>query len=168
MMIDESLFPLGLVAANALLLAATAFALSAARREIARLRKSAESPAAFGLPAEPYDDLELRRMFDRRCTMLEQRLERLVAGRTATSQARELPAAAPRKNESLVDYAMRMAAGGATLDDLVRGCGLNRGEAQLLLRLNASRRAFACHGRHGSRTARRAVGVTRPAAACAS
>jgi len=140
MIMDESLFPLGLVAANALLLAAAAFALSAARREIARLRKSAESPAAFGLPAEPYDDLELRRMFDRRCTMLEQRLERLVAGRVASPQTRELPAAAPRKNESPVDYAMRMAAGGASLDDLVRGCGLNRGEAQLLLRLNASRR----------------------------
>ncbi len=146
MMIDEMLMQHGLLLANAILLAAAALALARGRTELRRMRAFLTSPAAAAMQADPYDDRELRRMFDRRCTMLEARLEQLVerhARRTGVAAA--LP---PQKNELPVEYAVRMAQSGAGLDDLVRGCGLNRGEAQLLLRLHARRRETGGRAAH--------------------
>lgn len=90
-------------------------------------------------PVERFDDRELRRMFDRRLTILEERLIRILRENTKKAP---LPVP-PLKNELPVEYAVRMARSGASVDDLVRGCGLNIGEAQLLLRLHASQRAPA-------------------------
>lgn len=146
MIIDAYLMQYGLLLANALLLAAAAIALTRARAELRRMTAFQSSPAAAAMQAEPYDDRDLRRMFDRRCTMLEARLQQLVE-RHATTAASG-PVLPPQKNELPVDYAVRMARSGAGLDDLVRGCGLNRGEAQLLLRLHASRRTTADPAAH--------------------
>lgn len=141
----DDLMNYGLLCATALLLAAAAIALVRAICEIRRLRAFADSPAAAALAPLPYDDRDLRRMFDRRCTMLEARLTQLV-----DNHARQLPAAGlpPQKNEMPVEYAVRMAQSGAGLDDIVRGCGLNKGEAQLLLRLHRTRRTPAVPAEH--------------------
>lgn len=137
MTIEEFAPQYGLLLSNAILLAAAAIALVRARAEARRLRSLFDSPLAAALAPEPYDDRELRRMFDRRCSMLEKRLELLVERSTRDAQAAPLPAVPPQKNEMPVQYAVRMARSGASIDDLVRGCGLNKGEAQLLLRLHA-------------------------------
>lgn len=88
---------------------------------------------------ERFDDRELRRMFDRRLTILEERLVQILR---ESQKPAALPVP-PLKNELPVEYAVRMARSGASVDDLVRGCGLNIGEAQLILRLHASTRAPA-------------------------
>ncbi len=145
---EEFLLQYGLLLANAILLAGAALALLRNRAESRRLRALFDSPLAAALAPETYDDRELRRMFDRRCTMLEKRLEQLVerSSRAAADAAR--PALPPQKNELPVEYAVRMARSGASIDDLVRGCGLNRGEAQLLLRLHANKSAPATPATH--------------------
>ena len=143
MTIDDSILQYGLLLANAILLAAAALALVRGRAEARRLRALFDSPLAAALAPEPYDDRELRRMFDRRCSMLEKRLELLVERSSQAAQARPLAAVPPQKNELPVEYAVRMARNGASIDDLVRGCGLNKGEAQLLLRLHSRKPAQA-------------------------
>ena len=141
----DFLLTYGLLCANALLLAAAAIALVRARVELHRLRAFHDSPAAAALAPMPYDDRELRRMFDRRCTMLEARLTQLVENHPSRLPNAAVP---PQKNELPVEYAVRMAQSGAGLDDLVRGCGLNKGEAQLLLRLHRTKKVSAVPAAH--------------------
>lgn len=139
MMIEQIDWQAALAASNVLLIGITAIALLRTRREMRRNRRALAAVANRVAAAEPYDDRELRRMFDRRLTMLQKYLEQQVETnlqKTAEPPVTEglLP---PRKNELPVEYAARMARGGASVDDLVRGCGLNKGEAQLLMRLHA-------------------------------
>ncbi|MBT8085201.1 MAG: DUF2802 domain-containing protein [Woeseia sp.] len=112
------------------------------------LNAYAENVLTLPAPVAAYDDTDLRRMVDRRMTMFEARLTKLV---TEQQNALPLVAAAPvppLKNELPVEYAVRMARSGATVDDLVRGCGLNIGEAQLLLRMHAVKRTSEESARH--------------------
>ncbi|ANO51064.1 DUF2802 domain-containing protein [Woeseia oceani] len=138
MYIDDAFWQYSLLLANALLLGAAALVIVRLRRELHTMREFWTSPAMAAMQPEPYDDRDLRRMFDRRLTMLQKYVEQQVAARP--NMVAESPAAvAPRSNELPVEYATRMARAGASEDDLVRGCGLNKGEAQLLMRLHAGR-----------------------------
>ena len=138
MYIDDAFWQYALLLSNALLLGAAALVIVRLRRELHAMREFWTSPAMAAMQPEPYDDRDLRRMFDRRLTMLQKYVEQQVAARPTTVV--ESPAAvAPRSNELPVEYATRMAQAGASVDDLVRGCGLNKGEAQLLMRLHAGR-----------------------------
>lgn len=87
-----------------------------------------------------YDDTDLRRMIDRRMTMLEARTRKLIEKQMLIESTGRAAPVTPLKNELPVEYAVRMARAGASVEDLVQSCGLNVGEAQLLLRLHASRR----------------------------
>lgn len=136
MTIDDSFWQYGLLLSNALLIGAAGLAVVRVRSELRATRAFWSSPAGTAMQPEPYDDRDLRRMFDRRITMFEKYLEQQIISRAAV--AAEAPAVTPRNSEPPVEYAVRMVRSGASADDLVRGCGLNKGEADLLMRLHAN------------------------------
>lgn len=142
----EYFLQFGLPLANSVMLVACLWTCARTQREVQQQGNAAEILPQLLAPAEPYDDQELRRMVDRRLTIFEERLLHTVRQQQKpVSVAAPVP---PLKNELPVEYAVRMARSGAGVDDLVRGCGLNIGEAQLLLRLHSSARAPAtavCH-----------------------
>ncbi len=127
-----------LLAANALLLCAAALELLRVRRIVRRLRTAAAETG----PAAPPEATErqaarLPEGFEARLLAgLDERiasLERIAAGLAANppAGAKSAPAAPG------FAHAVRMAQGGASVDDLGRICGLNRGAAELLIRLYA-------------------------------
>ncbi len=136
MTIDDSFWQYALLLPNALLIAAAGLAVVRVRNELRATRAFWSSPAMTAMQPEPYDDRDLRRMFDRRITMFEKYLEQQIVSRTES--AAESPTTSQRNNELPVEYAVRMVRSGACADDLVRGCGLNKGEADLLMRLHAN------------------------------
>ena len=136
MTIDDTFWQYALLLSNAFLVAAAALAVIRVRSEMRTMREFWASPAMLAMQAEPYDDRDLRRMFDRRISMLQRYVEQQIESRAEADLERS-PAMAPRGNEPPVEYATRMARAGASLDDLIRSCGLNKGEAQLLIRLHA-------------------------------
>jgi Protein of unknown function (DUF2802) len=136
MIFDDSFWQYGLLLSNALLIAAAGIAVIRIRSEMRAARAFWSSPAVSAMQPEPYDDRDLRRMVDRRITMLEKYLEHQIESRAA--DVPEPAVLAPHKSEMPVEYAVRMARAGASADDLVRGCGLNKGEAELLMRLHAN------------------------------
>lgn len=136
MIIEEFSWQYALLLSNALMLCAVGFAASRMRREMQATREFWQSPAAAAMQAESYDDRDLRRMVDRRMTMLEKFLEQLIESKAGLGAESTINRPL-QKHDVPVDHAVRMARSGASLDDLVRGCGLNKGEAQLLMRLHA-------------------------------
>lgn len=142
MIIEQFSWQYALLFSNALMLCAVGLAAVRMRRELQATREFWQSPAASAMQAEAYDDRDLRRMVDRRMTMLEKFLEQLIDSKAGLGA--DVAANRPlQKHEVPVDYAVRMARSGASVDDLVRGCGLNKGEAQLLMRLHACTRSVS-------------------------
>jgi len=131
-----------LLIANAMLIGAAALAVVQIRREFRQSRAFWTSPAAVAMQPAAYDDRELRRMVDRRITMLEKYIERYYSHpmppATTVPGTDDVAVTIQRQNELPMEYAVRMVKSGAAMDDLVRGCGLNLGEAQLLMRLHAA------------------------------
>ncbi len=119
-----------LLAANLLLLGVTAIELLRVRRIVARYRRPA--PETAGTPATTAEDVA------RLLGALEERIAELrqLAGELARSG--QAPALAER-HDSAFDDAVRLARRGAQAAELSRSCGLNRGEAELMQRLYASR-----------------------------
>lgn len=120
------------------LLGATALLAAAASLSIVRFQKKVRDSAAFwnsptgaavqaAAPAPPAQDADLAAQIGE----LRQVIEALVA--------REKEPAATPFTESRVSNAVLLAKQGANVRDLVQACGLNAGEAQLLLRLHAPR-----------------------------
>jgi hypothetical protein len=133
---DDALWQYLMLIANAFLIGAAALAVLRVQRELASLRQFWQSPAAVALMGDSYDDRGLRRMIDQRFLDLRAHLDSSPpAAAVAAPQA--LPP--PPPGAMPLDYATRMARAGASVDDVVRGCGLNRGEAQLLIRLHSSK-----------------------------
>lgn len=128
-MISQLLQADALLAANALLLGAAAIELMRVKRIVRRCRDARPAAAtASEHTGRLLDGL------DERLEALAQAVDEL-ARRERTAERRPPPAAPVR-----VD-AVRMAKNGATPEELARACGLNRGEAELLVRLHAARRA---------------------------
>lgn len=140
MMTNLEIFLLyGLQLLITVLLAACTWNCIRLRLEVAeRVAAADDSPPAPVVAS--FDDRELRRMFDRRLTILEERLLQTVRQQNKQTPAAPSAPVPPLKNELPVEYAVRMARSGAGVDDLVQGCGLNIGEAQLLLRLHSTNR----------------------------
>jgi hypothetical protein len=120
-MTGELISATALLAANALLLGATAIELMRVRHIARRWR---ERPVA----AEGQGSMEEARQL---LGALDERIAELKRLAAAVAPAEAAPPAAP------FDRAARLARSGANADELVRACGLNRGAAELLVRLHA-------------------------------
>ncbi len=128
-MMSELLQADALLAANALLLGAAAIELLRVKRIVRRCRDARPAAAAV-----PEDTGRLLDSLDERLAALGRAVDELA--RRERAPERRPPPAAPVR----VD-AVRLAKNGATPEELARACGLNRGEAELLVRLHAARRA---------------------------
>jgi hypothetical protein len=134
----ELLMLYGLQLLITVLLAACTWHCIRLRLEVAQQGAATQRPPPATV--EQFDDRELRRMFDRRLTILEERLLHTVRQQQKPVPLSPQAPVPPLKNELPVEYAVRMARSGAGVNDLVQGCGLNIGEAQLLLRLHSNTR----------------------------
>ena len=136
MSIDSALTTNLLLFSNAALLAAATIALLRFRSQARRFEKFWDSPTGVSLADEqalkaqpeprpaPQPDPEL----ERRVAEL-QSVVRTLASKNAI--ARE-----PAEPGLPIENAVRMAKRGASIDDLIRNCGLNIGEAQLMRKLH--------------------------------
>lgn len=131
-----------LLFANAALLAGAAIALVRFRKQARRFEMFWDSPTGVSLadtqsinaqtaPAAPATNPRL----ERRVTEL-QSVVRTLARKEQVD--RELP-----ETNLPIENAVRMAKHGASIDDLIRTCGLNIGEAQLMRKLHGKTRAVA-------------------------
>lgn len=140
MTIDDSFWQYALLLSNAFLVAAAALAVIRSRSEMRAMREFWTSPAMLAMQPEAYDDRDLRRMLDRRITMLQKYVEQKIESRD-DEETGTTTAIIRRGNELPIEYAARMARAGASVEDLIRGCGLNKGEAELLMRLHAGQQS---------------------------
>lgn len=117
-----------LLVANAALIVAAAFAVMRMERSAREPREFWSSPTGQAMRDNLPGGKSEQRVL----------LERIQALQAAVSELQQK--AAPALPERIVDLslsrAVRMAKRGAKADELVRDCGLNRGEAELLCRLH--------------------------------
>ena len=136
MMIDSETMTNLLLFSNAVLLGAATIALVRFRSQARRFEKFWDSPTGVSLAdeqalnAQPKPTPEPRR---------NPELERRVA--ELQSVVRSLAKQDPTPREPVepglpIENAVRMAKHGASIDDLIRSCGLNIGEAQLMRKLH--------------------------------
>lgn len=121
----------------ALLLGAAAIAILRFQNQCRRFEEFWNSPTGSALandqPADEQPRPQANRHLERRVSEL-QSVVRTLAKReqqTTTQADTRLP----------IENAVRMARHGASIDDLVRGCGLNIGEAQLMRKLHGKGQA---------------------------
>lgn len=124
-----------------LLLVSTALLAGAASVSIARFQKKARDAAAFwnsptgaAVQADAGHGEHAENELAEQIAGLREAIEALVRERAAQTAA---PSATPK-----MDNAILLAKQGASVTDLVQCCGLNVGEAKLLLRLHGSRAAL--------------------------
>lgn len=119
-----------LLIANATLLAAAIIAIVRFRKQARRFEKFWDSPTGVSLAdtqslaSQPQPNPQL----ERRVTEL-QSVVRTLAKKGQVGRE-------PVDNKLPIDNAVRMARHGASIDELIRNCGLNLGEAQLLRKLH--------------------------------
>jgi len=117
-----------LLVANAALIVAAAFALMRAERAINEPKEFWASPTGQAMRDAQSGRTEHREL-----------LEQVDGLRAAVSDIRKQATEVPP--ERVVDIslgrAVRLAKRGASVDELARNCGLNRGEAELMRRLHA-------------------------------
>ncbi|MDX1498770.1 MAG: DUF2802 domain-containing protein [Woeseiaceae bacterium] len=139
MTMTEDMIPLyALLIANAALLAAVGLALAKYRRQLDRFERFWSSPTGAALAqsaAEPAPRPQAMRHLERRVGEL-QRVIRTLETRPAVAETRPTP-------KLPIENAVRMAQHGASIDDLVKSCGLNIGEAQLMRKLHGRKGAAA-------------------------
>lgn len=124
-----------LLACNALVAAAAAFAISRFQRTLRRNDAFWRSPTGAALAAPPSADSDLLGFLDHRLRIMQTRIETLATNRPANTVPVSTPPSAD-KNGLPFDYAVRMARQGAGIEELVRGCGLSRAEAKLIHRVH--------------------------------
>ncbi len=121
-----------LLIANAALLAAAIIAIVRFRNQARRFEKFWDSPAGVSLAdtqsLNASADLQANPALEKRVAELQSVVQMLArkeeSGRDATDSSRP------------IENAVRMAKHGASIDELVRNCGLNIGEAQLMRKLH--------------------------------
>ena len=122
-----------LIIANAALLAAAAIAVVRVRRQMRRFEKFWNSPTGVSLasrePVQEQPRPQANRHLERRVTELQRVVKTLAR--------REQPAVKPVDGSLPIENAVRMARHGASIDELVRSCGLNIGEARLMQKLHS-------------------------------
>ena len=130
-----------LLIANAAMLAAAIIAITRFRKQATRFERFWDSPAGVSLAdtqaleaqAKPPSDPEL----EKRVAELQSAVRSLANDNRM--EYKENEARLPIEN------ALRMAKHGASIEDLMRSCGLNIGEAQLMRKLHGQSRV-AKHG----------------------
>ena len=114
---------------NALLLAASVLALTRFQNLIRSSLDFWRSPTGDAMRSGPGEMAIDQIMAERLLT-----LQRTVEGLEMGDHARPIAA----RGALPFEHAVRMAKHGATVDELAESCGLNRGEAELVMRLHAS------------------------------
>ena len=121
-----------LITANAALLAAAAIAVIRIQRQMRRFEQFWNSPTGVSLatrePAREQPRPQANRHLERRVTELQSVVRTLAK--------RQQPTVEPVDGRLPIENAVRMARHGATIDELVRNCGLNIGEARLMQKLH--------------------------------
>jgi hypothetical protein len=117
-----------LLVSNALLLAAATLAILKFQRLLKSSSEFWDSPNGSTLQAQNDQGL-INRQTDERLALLQDALDSIKR-----SEVKNLPAPAEKLP---FENAVRMAKAGASLDDLVRTCGLSKSEARLFMRIHA-------------------------------
>ena len=122
-----------LIIANAVLLATVAIAVVRIQRQMRRFERFWNSPTGALLanrePVREQPRPQANRHLERRVTELQSIVKTLAK--------REQPAVKPVDGSLPIENAVRMARHGASIDELVRNCGLNIGEARLMQKLHS-------------------------------
>lgn len=116
-----------LLVSNALLLGAAALVILKFQRKEKAAAQFWDSPTGSALQAQGEQDL-INSETAERLAALQLAIERIEKANTSP---------APPTEKLPFDNAVRMAQAGASLDDLVRTCGLSHGEARLFMRVHA-------------------------------
>ena len=135
MEITDSMILSLLLIANASLLAACGIALVRFRRQARRFEQFWDSPTGVSLA----DTQSLQAETTSRPVPADPRLEQRVAELQAVVRTLALKSQSASHSVEArlpIDNAVRMARSGASIDELIRSCGLNIGEAQLLRKLH--------------------------------
>ena len=128
-----------LLIANAAMLAAAVIAITRFRKQARRFEKFWDSPAGVSLAdtqalearPQPSQDPELAK----RVAELQSVVRSMAV--------RDRVEAKDNESRLPIENAVRMAKHGASIEDLMRSCGLNIGEAQLMRKLHGQTRAAA-------------------------
>lgn len=126
-----------LLVANTILLAAAALAVMKVRRQMRRFQEFWSSPTGASLATGKPNSEQPRPQANRH---LERRVQELQSVVRTLAQREQSPAQ-PLDANLPIENAVRMARHGASIDDLVRSCGLNIGEAQLMQKLHGQAQA---------------------------
>jgi hypothetical protein len=127
MIILESYSNYALLISNAMLLGAAALAIVRFQRQLRSASKFWDSPTGSALQAQ-CDQSMFNQATEERIASLQDTVARIEQINGNISQP---PEKLPFEN------AVRMAQAGASLEDLVRTCGLSHGEARLFMRIHA-------------------------------
>lgn len=133
MIISELVYANVLLVANVMLLGATAIELF----RIGRLRRQSTHCEASAHVATAPETRDSDR--DALSDTVEQRILALQKIADDLSRKEQAQQQRPPLQRSPYENAVNLARSGATSDDLARACGLNKGEAQLMVRLYANR-----------------------------
>ena len=126
-----------LLIANAVLLAAAAIAIVRTRRQMQRFEQFWNSPTGASLATREPEQVQPRPQANRH---LERRVAELQSV-VRTLAKREPPTIKTADANLPIENAVRMARHGASIDELVRSCGLNIGEARLMQKLHSRAQA---------------------------
>lgn len=134
-----------LLLANAVLLAAAAIAIVRFRKQCRRFEKFWDSPTGAAL-VDPRPATVTAAPQPQRRTQPNPQLENRVAElqsvvRTLAKNGQSVRE--PVESNLPIENAVRMAKHGASIDELIRSCGLNIGEAQLMCKLHGKSQAIS-------------------------
>lgn len=128
-----------LLISNAALLAAAGIALARFQKQFRRFEQFWNSPTGASLADRAPVDAQLRPQANRH---LERRVTELQSVVKTLAKKEQRPKV-PVDVRLPIENAVRMARHGASIDDLVRSCGMNIGEAQLMRKLHGKAQATA-------------------------
>lgn len=128
MTIIDSYSTYALLISNAMMLAAAALAIIRFQRQVNSASRFWDSPTGSALQAQN-DQSAINQETNERIALLQDAVKKFesIDGDSQSAPAEKLP----------FENAVRMARAGASLDDLIRTCGLSKGEAQLFMKVHA-------------------------------
>lgn len=118
-----------LLLCNAILIAAAALALTRFRQLVRSTRDFWRSPTGSALQSDT-GEMAIDQIMAERLLALQRTVDDLVI--------RDYSRSAEPRTALPFEHAARMAKQGATVSELAESCGLNKGEAELVMRLHAS------------------------------
>ena len=128
-----------LLIANAAMLAAAVIAITRFRKQARRFEKFWDSPAGVSLADTKALEAGPKASPD---AELAKRVEELQSVVRSMAQ-KERTVSKETDSRLPIENAVRMAKHGASIEDLMRSCGLNIGEAQLMRKLHGQARVVA-------------------------